>query len=41
MRKNIGAKPWVYPPIAYDPVSHAYVECNQKVGNAFKDGHLH
>lgn len=25
-------------PIAYDPVSHAYVECSQKVGNAFKDG---
>ena len=25
-------------PIAYDPVSHAYVECSQKVGNAFQDG---
>lgn len=25
-------------PIAYDPVSHAYVECSQNVGNAFKDG---
>ena len=25
-------------PIAYDPVSHAYVECSQKVGNAFRDG---
>ena len=25
-------------PIAYDPASHAYVECSQKVGNAFKDG---
>lgn len=43
MRKNFGAKPYLFPqPVmiigTYDTVHFGYYRLGEKVGNAFKDG---
>ena len=43
MRKNFGAKTWLYPiPVliigTYDGVSHGYWSFGERVGQAFSDG---